>query len=217
MCLIYINTSATGHIVISDVPGIIVCFGSLKIIHSHPGDPAKADQTPARAQMAYKPTHFHGRPLLSHCHLQAVSAVLVVLLMALLFCCPTMPKHPSALARNQSAKPLQLTSTGQPCVLGEFPLKGFPRDCQLQHHNLLGDNVRMEGGDCFSVSQGPLAAASLLLRSGCTLVLSLLGKPALLHSQRPWCSRGRPNCFAHTSPVLIASAMVFRIWSCLHR
>lgn len=48
-----VNTSddPSGH-VISDVPGIIGCFGSFNIIHPHPGDLAGADQTPACGWLA---------------------------------------------------------------------------------------------------------------------------------------------------------------------
>lgn len=43
--------------------------------------------------MASSLPRFHGSPLLSHSHLEALPAVSMVLQMALLLCCATMPKH----------------------------------------------------------------------------------------------------------------------------
>ena len=60
---------------------------------------------------------YHDSPLLSHSHLEALSAALVVLRMALLFLSPSMPKLLKALAKERAANPLQPTSTGKHLAL----------------------------------------------------------------------------------------------------
>lgn len=53
-----------------------------------------------------------GSPLVSHSHLQALSAASAILRMALLFLSPSMPKYLRALAKEWAAEPLQPASTG---------------------------------------------------------------------------------------------------------
>jgi len=60
---------------------------------------------------------FHGSPLLSHSHLEALSAASVVLRMPLLFLSPSMPKLLKALAIERAANPLHPTSTGRHLAL----------------------------------------------------------------------------------------------------
>ena len=64
---------------------------------------------------------YHDSPLLSHSHLEALSAASVVLWMALLFLSPSMPKLLKALAKERAANPLHPTSTGNYTLLSNQP------------------------------------------------------------------------------------------------
>jgi len=84
-------------------------------------------------------------PLLSHSHLEALSAPSVV------------PADGSPQSSPGSPSGL-LAVADQSCILGELPCSGlfqaiFPWDCQLRQHNLLcglrhQDNVWSQGGGC---------------------------------------------------------------------
>lgn len=66
----------------------------------------------------------HRSPLFCHSHLEALSATLVALRMAVLFLAPAMPKLLRALERDQAAKPLHPTSIWKHLAL-------HPACCQL--------------------------------------------------------------------------------------
>ncbi len=136
-----------------DVPGIKGCFGWFNIIHCLPGNRAEAGQTPAYVQMAsYSYFAPHGSPVLSHSHLEAFSATLVVLWLALLllllltFDVKRTEDSGQRSGRKFPASNLYwvtlcspsclLTSTDQSIIFGERPLKGL---FQGGGHNVISD------------------------------------------------------------------------------
>lgn len=103
------STEASGYGF--NVPWITGRFRSFNIICPPPGEPTRADQTPACIQMAIKLLCLHGSPLLSQSHVEAISATSVVLRTALL-------SIPKLLRPNEpSAKPLRPTSNGRHLAL----------------------------------------------------------------------------------------------------
>ena len=112
------SSDAPAHI-LSNVPGVIRCFGSFNIRHPRPGDPASVDQAVTCVQVAFACPH--GSPLLIQSHLEAFSAASVMFLMALLLAVPVMPRALKALWRECPTNPLLPTSMGihvafQPCA-----------------------------------------------------------------------------------------------------
>lgn len=124
-------------------PGVMRCFGSRNIIHTHPGEPAGADQTPTCVWVA----PLHGSLLFGHSHLEAFSAASVLCLMA--FCGP--PRCPGEgeesasgpeTLRSQLQKAGSTSSTRSASLARFLPCRllhpVLPGDCKLQNDHLPG-------------------------------------------------------------------------------
>jgi len=126
---------------------------------------------------------FHASPLLSHNHHEALTAALVVLRMALLFLSPSMHKLLKGLANERAANPLHPNSTGRHLTL----------------HFALRSQTPILLGSCQSLAEVRMPADVTLPGIGCSPALTM-----------PMACLERQGCFAHSTPALMASAVVFR-------
>ena len=154
-----------------------------------PGDPSQGWSDPSLCPRWLASYHDSmAPPLLSHSHLEALSAALVVLRMALLFLSPSMPKLLKALAKERAANPLQPTSTGKHLALQPACWQSLTSPAYLESFLSKASSKQSSHGTVSSSSTACLVDSDTRTMSDRRVVTAIwLGNFS-------WCSRSTNNC-----------------------